>query len=242
MSTPFDIESANFLNEIMDLFKISSSDITNKPFIEYICKFNKPIILSTGASQLYEIQEAVSWIEKFGNPLALLHCVLNYPTPDTNANLGMILGLKKSFPDILIGYSDHTLPKDMKVCEMATMLGSVIIEKHFTHDKTLPGNDHYHAMDKDDLKLFRANLKRAFEILGSFKVEALDDEEKARANARRSLVANKDIKNGEIVTKDMLTFKRPASGISPKFIDEVVGKMASQNISEDSVMQWDMLS
>jgi len=242
MSTPFDIESADFLNEIMDVFKISSSDITNKPFIEYLCKFNKPIILSTGASHLYEIQEAVSWIEKFSNPLALLHCVLNYPTPDTNANLGMILGLKKSFPNIIIGYSDHTLPQDMKVCEMATMLGSVIIEKHFTHDKTLPGNDHYHAMDKKDLKLFRENLKRTFEILGSFKVEALEDEEPARQNARRSLVANTDIKKGEIVTKEMLTFKRPASGISPKFIDEVVGKKASRDIKEDEVLKWEFFS
>ena len=238
MSTPFDIESANFLNEIMDVFKISSSDLTNKPFIEYICRFNKPIILSTGASHLYEIQEAVSWIEKYGNPLALLHCVLNYPTPDINANLGMILGLKKAFPNTMIGYSDHTLPKDMKVCEMATMLGSVIIEKHFTHDKTLPGNDHYHAMDKEDLKLFRNNLKRTFEILGNFKVEALEDEAPARKNARRSLVANKDIKKGQIITKDDLIFKRPASGISPKFIDEVVGKMALKDINEDEVMKW----
>jgi N-acetylneuraminate synthase len=242
MSTPFDIESANFLNEIMDVFKISSSDITNKPFIEYICKFNKPIILSTGASHLYEIQEAVSWIEKFGNPLALLHCVLNYPTPDKNANLGMILGLKKAFPNIMIGYSDHTLPKNMKVCEMATMLGSVIIEKHFTYDKTLQGNDHYHAMDKEDLKLFRKNLKRTFEILGNFKVEALEDEESARANARRSLVANQDIKKGKIITKDMLTFKRPASGISPKFIDEVVGKKANRDIDEDEVLKWEFLN
>jgi N-acetylneuraminate synthase len=118
------------------------------------------------------------------------------------------------------------------------MLGSVIIEKHFTHDKTLPGNDHYHAMDKEDLKLFRENLKRVFEILGSFKVEALKDEEKARQNARRSLVANKDIKKGERLTKDMLTFKRPASGISPKFIDEVVGKKANQDINEDEVLKW----
>ena len=240
MSTPFDIESANFLNEIMDVFKISSSDLTNKPFIEYICRFNKPIILSTGASHLYEIQEAVSWIEKYGNPLALLHCVLNYPTPDSNANLGMILGLKKAFPNTMIGYSDHTLPKDMKVCEMATMLGSVIIEKHFTHDKTLPGNDHYHAMDKEDLKLFRNNLKRTFEILGNFKVEALEDEESARKNARRSLVANNDIKKGQVITKEDLTFKRPASGISPEFIDEVVGKKAIKDIVEDEILKWSM--
>ena len=240
MSTPFDIESANFLNELMDVFKISSSDITNKPFIEYICKFNKPIILSTGASHLYEIQEAVSWIEKYGNPLALLHCVLNYPTPDENANLGMILGLKKAFPDKIIGYSDHTLPKDMKVCEMATMLGAVIIEKHFTHDKSLSGNDHYHAMDKEDLKLFRKNLERIFEILGSFKVEALGDEELARKNARRSLVAIKDMLKGKIVTQSDLTFKRPASGISPKFIDEIVGKKVIKDIKEDTVLKWSM--
>ena len=241
MSTPFDIDSADFLNELMDVFKISSSDITNKPFIEYMCKFNKPIILSTGASNLHEIQEAVSWIEPYNNPLALLHCVLNYPTPDENANLGMILGLKRAFPDKMIGYSDHTLPKDMKVCEMATMLGSVIIEKHFTHDKTLPGNDHYHAMDKEDLKLFRENLKRTFEILGNFKVQALPDEELARQNARRSLVAFRDIKKGQIITKEDLTFKRPAHGISPKFIDEVVGAKASCDIVEDSVMKWSFL-
>ena len=240
MSTPFDIESADFLDAMMDVYKISSSDLTNKPFIEYICKFNKPIILSTGASSLHEIQEAVSWIEKFGNPLSLLHCVLNYPTPDENANLGMILDLKQKFPDKIIGYSDHTLPKDMKVCEMATMLGCVIIEKHFTHDKTLPGNDHYHAMDKEDLKIYLSNLERTFEILGSFKVEALEDEALSRANARRSLVASKNIPEGKAITKDDLTFKRPAHGVSPKFIDEIVGKIASREINDDDVIQWNM--
>jgi sialic acid synthase SpsE len=240
MSTPFDMESADFLNDMMDIYKISSSDLTNKPFVEYLCKFNKPIILSTGASSLHEIQEAVSWIEKFGNPLALLHCVLNYPTVDKNANLGMILDLKTKFPDKIIGYSDHTLPKDMKVCEMATMLGSVIIEKHFTHDKTLPGNDHYHAMDKEDLKLFRKNLKRTFDILGSFKVEALEDEALAKNNARRSLVAYKDIPKGKVIAKEDLTFKRPAHGVSPKFIDEIVGKVTLIDIKDDAVIKWNM--
>ena len=240
MSTPFDIESANFLNNMMDVYKISSSDLTNKPFIEYLCRFNKPMILSTGASSIYEIQEAVSWIEKLGNPLALLHCVLNYPTPDKNANLGMIFDLKAKFPDKIIGYSDHTLPKDMKVCEMATMLGSVIIEKHFTHDKTLPGNDHYHAMDKEDLKFLINNLERTFEILGSFKVEALEDEAPARANARRSLVAFKDIPKGKVIENEDLTFKRPAHGVSPKFIDEIVGKVAAVDIKDDDVIKWNM--
>lgn len=240
MSTPFDVTSATFLNEMMDVFKISSSDITNKPFIEYMCDFGKPIILSTGASHLYEIQEAVSWIEAKGNPLALLHCVLNYPTPNKNANLGMILGLKKAFPEMMIGYSDHTLPHDMKVCEMATLLGASIIEKHFTHDKTLPGNDHYHAMDKEDLKLFRRNLDATFEILGQFNVVALDDEGLARKNARRSLVASKNIPQGKKIEKEDLTFKRPAHGVSPKFIDEVVGKIALLDIKDDDVIKWNM--
>jgi len=242
LSTPFDVESANFLNEMMDVFKISSSDITNKPFIEYMCSFGKPILLSTGASNLEEVKEAVSWINAFNLPLSLMHCVLNYPTPDENANLGMIAGLKKEFPNNIIGYSDHTLPKEMKVCEMATMLGAVIIEKHFTHDKSLPGNDHYHAMDKEDLNKFKANLETTFEILGSFKIEALDDEEKSRLNARRSLVAAKDIQKGKIIEKSDLTFKRPAHGISPKYIDDLVGKIATIDIQEDTVLKEGMIN
>ena len=241
MSTPFDVESAEFLNDMMDVFKISSSDITNKPFIEYICSFGKPIILSTGASDLEEVQDAVNWIKPFNVPLALLHCVLNYPTPDENANLGMIVGLKEAFPNNIIGYSDHTLPKEMKVCEMATILGAVIIEKHFTHDKSLPGNDHYHAMDKEDLKLFNKNIDTTFEILGSFNVEALADEEKSRLNARRSLVASKDIPKGKVIEKSDLTFKRPAHGVSPKYIDDVVGKEAKFDIMEDDIIRKELI-
>lgn len=240
LSTPFDIESANFLNDMMDVFKISSSDLTNKPFIEHICQFNKPIILSTGASHYHEIVEAVSWINNYKNPLALLHCVLNYPTPDENANLGMISTLIKNFPNNVIGYSDHTLPKDMYSCEIATLLGAKIIEKHFTHDKNLPGNDHYHAMDKEDLKIFNQNLDRTFELLGQFELAALQAEEPARRNARRSLVALKEIKAGQEISKQDLTFKRPAHGVSPKFIDELVGKKALIDIKEDTILQWNM--
>lgn len=241
MSTPFDIESATFLNDLMGVFKISSSDITNRPFIEYICAFGKPIILSTGASYLYEIEEAVDWIEKFSNKLALLHCVLNYPTNDQNANLGMILDLKRKFPDKLIGYSDHTLPKDMKTLEIAALLGAVIVEKHFTHNKSLPGNDHYHAMDKEDLKVFRKNINVTFELLGDFKKYSLPSEEPARKNARRSLVAKRFIPKGKKIEHDDLTFKRPASGVSPRNIKEIEGKSALQDITEDSIITWNLL-
>ena len=240
LSTAFDMESAIFLNEMMDVFKISSSDITNKPFIQFLCDFGKPIILSTGASNLSEIKEAVSWIEDKGNSLSLLHCVLNYPTADNNANLGMLIDLKDSFPDKIIGYSDHTLPKDMKVCEIAVLLGSSIIEKHFTHDKSLPGNDHYHSMNKSDLKLFKNNIERVFDILGLFKVDVLKDEELARANARRSLVSSRSILKGKVIEKDDLTYKRPAHGISPKFIDDVVGKILKIDLLEDTAIKWSM--
>jgi N-acetylneuraminate synthase len=240
MSTPFDVESANFLDDLMDVYKISSSDLTNKPFIEYICQKQKPIILSTGASELWEIQRAVSWIDKTGNPLALLHCVLNYPTNDANANLGRIQGLKQAFPDHLIGYSDHTLPGDMQICEIATLLGSRIIEKHFTHDKTLPGNDHYHAMDKSDLLRLRERLSYLSLVLGSFDVKAFPFEKPAIHNARRSLVAARNIPAGKTIETTDLTFKRPAHGISPSEIDALLGATACADIQEDDVLQWNM--
>lgn len=241
MSTPFDVESAKFLNDLMDVFKISSSDITNKPFVEYMCAFKKPIILSTGASYLQEIEQAVGWIEVYGNKLALMHCILNYPTEDKNANLGMIMDLKSKFPDKIIGYSDHTLPKDMKALEISALLGAVILEKHFTYDKTLTGNDHYHAMDKEDLKVFRQNMNRAFELLGDFQKYSLPSEEPARQNARRSLVAKRFIPKNKHIEYDDLTWKRPASGISPLLIDNVIGKIAARDIQEDEILVEDSL-
>ena len=240
LSTPFDIESATFLNDLMPAFKISSSDITNLQFIEYQCSFNKPIILSTGASYLWEIQEAVEVVEKHGNPLILLHCVLNYPTPNKNAHLGMFQGLKKHFPQHIIGYSDHTLPQEMEVVYAATLLGAAFIEKHFTFDKTLPGNDHYHAMDKEDLKLFWKKWNFVEELLGSFKVTALPDEEPARKNARRSLVAARNIPKGKVIDEQDLTWKRPAHGISAKYYYDLIGKKALVDIQEDTVLKWHM--
>jgi sialic acid synthase SpsE len=241
MSTPFDAESAKFLNDLMPVFKISSSDITNFPFIELQCSFNKPIILSTGASFLWEVQEAVNIIERHNNPLCLMHCVLNYPTPNKNANLGMIWDLRNKFPHHVPGYSDHTLPQGMEVIKDAVLLGATVIEKHFTHDKRLPGNDHYHAMDKEDLKLFWEKWRFTEDLLGSFRLISLPDEEPARKNARRSLVAARDIRAGQVIGATDLTWKRPAHGISPKFMNEVIGKTASADIKEDDVLKWNML-
>ena len=241
MSTPFDVESATFLNDLMDVFKISSSDLTNLPFIEYQCNFGKPILLSTGASYLYEVQEAVELIQSQGNPLCLMHCILNYPTEDHNANLGMMLDIKRKFPETILGYSDHTLPGEMEVLKIATLLGSRIIEKHFTHDKPLPGNDHYHAMDKEDLKVFFKKMDEVFGLLGDFDKKPLASEDKSRQNARRSLVATRDIPAGHVLTKEDLTWKRPAHGVSPRHYEEVLGKATTEAIKEDDLLQWRMI-
>ena len=241
MSTPFDITSANFLNDIMNVFKISSSDLTNKPFIEYICEFGKPIVLSTGASTFEEIKETVSWIAPYKVHLSLLHCVLNYPTPNEHARLKKIRELKEYFPNHIIGYSDHTLPQEMIPCVSAALLGAKIIEKHFTFDKTMPGNDHYHAMDFYDLKKFTSTMSLLDQLYKSDDFDNLTIQHKAILNARRSLVTTKALKEGTILNEEHLTFKRPALGISPKDIDLVIGKKLLVDLEEDEQLQWKMI-
>jgi len=240
MSTAFDIESALFLNELMGVIKISSSDITNKPFIAFLSRYHKPIILSVGASDLVEISNAIKWI---GNQatLSLMHCVLNYPTLDENAHLAAISALKKRFPDNIIGYSDHTMPSDdMHILITASLLGARIIEKHFTFDKTLKGNDHYHAMDKNDLSKYINKMNELERILGKEEINYQQSEEIARENARRSLVAARNIETGHCMTELDITWKRPGSGIPPNEIDLVIGKRVKRDISEDTTLQWDM--
>lgn len=236
ISTPFDTESAAFLNDLMEVFKISSSDLNNKPFIDILCSYGKPIILSTGAAFMWEVEQSIGWIRKNGNDLALLHCILNYPTDDEHANLAVIPELKRKFPEFIIGYSDHTLPKDMKTLEVASLLGAQIIEKHFTHDKTLPGNDHYHAMDKEDLKSFYQRMKNLKSLLGESSKEPLKSEELSRRNARRSLVAAKYIQKGKKIDAEDITWKRPGTGIDPREYDNILGKIAVDDIKEDTVL------
>jgi sialic acid synthase SpsE len=242
LSTPFDVESAAFLNDLMDVFKISSSDLTNLPFIDVLCSYGKPILLSTGASDLWEIGQAVDRIRAHGNQLALMHCILNYPTAHEDANLGMLLDLRRHFPDAVPGYSDHTVPDpEMTVVTSAALLGAAIIEKHFTHDKTLPGNDHYHAMDQHDMADLGRRLDELWAILGRFDKAALPAEAPARANARRSLVATRPIAAGSVIGPADLTWKRPAHGISPRHYEEVIGRIADVDIAEDDLLRWSML-
>lgn len=239
MSTPFDFEAADYLDSMMDYFKISSSDITNLPFIRHIAEKKKPILLSVGASSGEEIEEAVVIIRDAGNKLALLHCVLEYPTPDEHANLSRIVALKEKYPDLEVGYSDHTKPNnDYEVIRTAYALGARIIEKHFTLDKSLAGNDHYHAMDMTDLKNIKQQLERVKIIMGCGGLAYQESENIARMNARRSIVLVNDLKAGATIQKENLTFKRPGIGITPKECDNVVGRCIRHDIKADTALQW----
>lgn len=243
LSTPFDIESADYLESLMNVYKISSSDLNNLNFIEYQAKKNKPIILSVGASNADEIHRSVALIRKYNDrPLALLHCVLEYPTPYEHANLQKIVTLKKEFPDLVIGYSDHTKPdSNYQVLKTAYNLGAIVIEKHYTLNKLLKGNDHYHAMDNRDAKKIIEGVEYIDKIRGNGELVCLDSEKKARENARRSLVAAKNIKKNEIITEGMITWKRPGNGISADKYNELIGMKAAVDIDEDTVLQNKMV-
>lgn len=239
LSTPFDEEAVDFLCELMPAFKIASADITNLPFLRYVARKGKPILLSTGAATVEEIRRAVLTIESEGNDqIALLHCILSYPTPYESANLMMIRGLKEHFPQFVIGYSDHTVPDECMVLPLAAYLvGARIIEKHFTLDKTLPGNDHYHAMDPDDLGKLIRNLSTARIALGQKDRKLLECEIPARIYARRSLVTRVPIRKGDVIREEMLTAKRPGTGISPADLHLVVGRLAARDIPADSILR-----
>ena len=241
LSTPFDFEAADYLEALMPLYKISSSDLTNLPFIKHQASKGKPILLSTGAATVGEIEAAISAVESTGNrDICVMHCVLDYPTNDEDDNLNMITHLKELFPDYVIGYSDHTRPDPaMMITSAAFMLGALIIEKHFTLDKSLTGNDHYHAMDPADLKLLSANISTLQRTLGQRRKAPLPCEQAARKQARRSLVAAQDIPEGATISQELLTYKRPGTGISPAHIELVLGRVARRPIAADALLSWD---
>ena len=242
-STPFDYASADYLEEMVDFYKISSSDISNLPFIRYIGSKGKPVYISAGASYLSEVEEAVRVLKDAGcKDIVILHCVLSYPTAPEDANLRVIETLKRTFPDVRIGFSDHTVPdSNMITLTTAYMLGANVIEKHFTLDKTLSGNDHYHAGDPEDFKKVIDNIKWIDTILGTSDKTVFDCEQIPRKEARRSLILTRDMKAGEIITKDDLTAKRPGTGISPKYMDIVIGHKILKDSPEDTILTWDMI-
>jgi N-acetylneuraminate synthase len=245
ISTPFDDAAIEFLDPLVPFFKIASADITNIPFLRRVAAKRKPVVLSTGAATLGEIDTAIDALGHADcQDIALLHCILNYPTGNENAHLRMITGLRRAYPDRLVGYSDHTLPDDaMTALVTARLLGAVVIEKHFTHDKTLPGNDHYHAMDINDLARFVELVNRVEALLGPTEHKApIGTEEISRRNARRSIVLAQDVAAGQRLESADLTYKRPGTGVSPLHWDEVIGRTAARTLRADDVLQWEDLA
>ena len=242
-STPFDYASADYLESMVDFYKISSSDISNLPFIRHIARKGKKVMLSVGASYMSEVDEAVRALREEGcKDIVLLHCVLSYPTLPEDANLRVITTLKEAYPELIVGFSDHVAPDPgMLTLATAYMLGAEVIEKHFTLDKSLPGNDHYHAGDPDDFRKAIEGFRWIDRVLGFPEKTVLPCEEIPRREARRSLVLTRSVKAGERIEASDLMAKRPGTGIPPRFADLVAGRKAQRDLEEDTVLTWDMV-
>jgi len=243
-SSPFDLESADMLNELdMPVFKIASCEIPNVQFIKHVAKFQKPIMLSTGASSVEEIRRAVNLILEQGNTqLILMACTLSYPTKYKDANFRRVQTLQKLYPDMVIGISDHTEPEpEMLAPSIAVALGAKVIEKHYTLDRSMTGSGHFFAVDPDDLKKMISNIRFTENLLGDGKLGVAKSEEKAYKSARRTIVANVPIKKGETITVEKIGFKRPHEGLCASKIDLVVGRRASQDINADEKISLEML-
>lgn len=243
-STPFDYDSADYLNEFVDFYKISSSDVTNIPFVEYIGAKGKPVCISAGACYLSEIDEAIRALKRSGcKDITVFHCVLSYPTTFEDANLEVIRTLKRIYPDLRIGYSDHTFADDtMTVLTTAYLLGAEVLEKHFTLDKTIKGNDHEHAAEPADFKKAVDNFKLIETILGSGEKDVFPCEKISRKYARRSLVLVRDMKKGDVISKTDFVAKRPGTGIPPTSADQIVGLALNADYPADTILEWSMLS
>jgi len=239
-STAFDNNFVDILDPLMSVYKVASADLTNRLLLSKIATKKKPVILSTGASFLSEVEETIRFLRENGvEHIGLLHCVLEYPTSSANANLETITYLKKVFHDCVIGYSDHVPPLyNCQTLLVAWLKGAQIIEKHFTLDKTNVGNDHYHAMDPDDVKDFLERQQNAADLLGSEYKTCLPCEEKARTHARRSIVLAKNVPKDHVLTLDDLAAKRPGVGLSPDLLNLIIGRKTRRELIEDTVLQW----
>ena len=237
MSTPFDEQSADLLQQLdLPLFKLPSGEVTNWPFLEYVARKGKPIILSTGMAYLSEVDEAVRIIHNTGNTqLVVLHCVSNYPADPADANLLAMQGLATAL-QVPVGYSDHT--PGIEVALAAVAQGACVIEKHFTLDKSLPGPDHQASLEPHELRTLVAGIRTVERALGNGIKQPADSEMDNRVLVRRSLVATRDISQGNAIKPDMLKALRPATGISPSHFQEVVGRHARHAIPAGQLLTW----
>lgn len=233
MSTPDDVESATFLSDLQDIFKIGSGGITDLHLLRYIGSLEKKIILSTGMSTIKEIEEAIYVLQEAGthrDQMTILHCTTEYPVPINEVNLRAMQSLGDSL-GVQVGYSDHTLGIEAAIAAVA--LGATVIEKHFTLDVNLPGPDHKASLEPRELKAMIEAIRNVEEALGNGLKEVTPSEKKNRAIVRKSIVASRKILIGEELSVHNLTTKRAGEGVSPMLWNEVIGRTAIRNYSPE---------
>ena len=236
LSTPFDLESIDYLEKLgMRLWKIPSGEITNLPYLIKIAKTGKPVIMSTGMSELNEVEEAVNVLKENGaGEITLFHCTTEYPAPFESVNLRAMNTLREKF-ETDVGYSDHTVGFEAAVA--AAVLGASVIEKHFTLNHNMEGPDHKASLEPEEFEVMVNNIRLIEKALGDGVKQPAEAEKKNIAIARKSIVAARDIKKGEIFTEDNITVKRPGSGISPMKWFEVLGTEAVRDFGEDELIE-----
>ena len=238
LSTGFDEESVDMLDRLgVPFYKIPSGEITNKPYLQHIARKLKPVVISTGMADLNEIKEALDVLTGEGLDLSMitvLHCNTEYPTPMEDVNLKAMLTIKETFK-VKVGYSDHT--KGIEVAIAAVAMGAEVIEKHFTLDRNLPGPDHKASLEPDELKAMVSAIRNIELALGDGVKKASKSEIKNITLARKSIVAIKEIKKGEIFSTQNIAAKRPGNGISPMRWDEIIGEKAIKEFKPDDLIE-----
>lgn len=235
LSTPFDVVSVHFLNRLQNIWKIPSGEITNYPYLVEIGRTGKKVILSTGMSDLCEVQNAVNLLKSNGTKdITLLHCTTEYPAPIEEVNLNVMETLRRKF-ECPVGYSDHT--QGIEIDLAAVAMGAVIIEKHFTLDRNLKGPDHKASLEPDEFKAMIKGIRKIELARGISIKKPTASELKNRDIARKSIVAARAIGQGEIFTEENLTTKRPGNGISPMRWNEVIGRKAVHSFEEDELIE-----
>ena len=240
MSTPFDEESADFLETLgVPAFKIPSGEITNLPFLAHVARKGRPMIISTGMSTLSEVEAAVNTVCQTGNrDLVLLHCLSAYPADPKDANLRAMHTMATAF-DVPVGYSDHTL--GIEVALAAVALGACVIEKHFTLDRTLPGPDQSASLEPDELRALVGGVRTVEAALGHGRKEPAPCEAETAAVSRKSIVTARDIPAGTIITRSLIVMKCPGIGLPPSMLDQIVGRITTQDIPADTLLTSEML-
>lgn len=240
LSTPYNFEDADLLEDIgVEAFKVASGQLVELPFLEHLAKKKRPILLSTGMADLAEVYEAVETIRNAGNEeILLLQCTTNYPSDIADANVRAMRTMADAL-DLMPGYSDH-VPSD-HASYAAVAMGAVAIEKHFTLDRELPGPDHKASLDPEGFEAFVQGVRRVEKAMGSSVKRPTEAERKNTEGMRRSIVVDRDMKKGETLKRSDLAFKRPAVGIQPKLLDEVLGRELLVDLSRDQALRWSHL-